>query len=261
VEATDGAGNVGEGFVNIDVVAGLSDRSAYLGVGFNYIGFPLVPTVEEIETLLEQDITNVNPALKDAMQADQSRNVKLSDVIDIVFAHTGGASGDFVTFTPGAASDTFETLAPFDGMIVSVLPTIEVDGGSFNVFDTGSVLGSVVNVPIKWNVAGVFTLPPPALPPSEELLTGFNLWTPHATNADLFENPGFLRGAVVTPPGNLAVSAISQINRADAVADETEPGGFGIETEQAFSSAGPGDTLELMRSYWTFMVGDATITP
>ena len=66
---------------------------------------------------------------------------------------------------------------------------------------------------------------------------------------------------MVTPPGNLAVSAITQINRVDAVPDEDEPGGFGVEVEQAFSSSGPGDVLELMRSYWTFMVGDATITP
>ena len=116
---------------------------------------------------------------------------------------------------------------------------------------------------MKWNIGGVFQNPPPALPPTKDLAAGWNLWTPLAVDAGAFEDPGFLRAAVVTPPGNLAVSAVTQISRIDAIANSAVTGGFEAEVESRFSSAGPGDTLELMRSYWTFLVGSnpVTLTP
>jgi hypothetical protein len=264
IDATDGAGNVSTTTLNVSVVAALDNRSAYLNEGINYVGFPLVPTATAVSDALNQNVLNVNPALTAAMQTDQGRAVKLSDIVTKVWAFAGGTStSGFLSFTTGAATPSFTTLAPFDGMIVDVATNVTVASVSYAVFDTGTVLGSTVKVPIKWNIAGVFQAPPPSLPPDKVLALGWNLWTPHAVNAGLFEEPGFLRAAVVTPPGNLAVSAITQISRIDAIADNAAPGGFDAEVESRFSSAGPGDTLELMRSYWTFLVGSnpVTLTP
>ena len=167
----------------------------------------------------------------------------------------------FITYTPGVVADAFTDLDAFEGMIVNVASTVTVDSVDYRVFETGTVLGTQVSVPIKWNIDGVFQEAAPALPPSRSLSEGYNLWTPHAIQPGEFEDPGFLRAAVVTPPGNLAVSAVSQINRVDAVVDASAPGGFDAEVESRFQSLGPGDSLGLMRSYWTYMVGDAVITP
>jgi hypothetical protein len=256
IDVTDGAGNTGTASINVSVVAALTNRNAYLTAGNNYVGFPLIPTTATISTLLDQAVTNINPALVTALGG----SAKLSDIIDMVYAYDATLAA-FPVYTPGTGTDSFTSLSAFDGMIVNIPSTITVSSTAYNVFQTGTVLGSTVKVPIKWNVPGIFTEPAPALPPSKLLSSGYNLWTPHATDAGLFERPGFLRAAVVTPPGNLAVSAITQVNRIDAVADSTAPGGFDVEVESRFSSAGPGDTLDVMRSYWTFMVGAATITP
>ena len=76
---------------------------------------------------------------------------------------------------------------------------------------------------------------------------------------------------MIGPSGQLAVSAITQVNRVDAVYDAAgtnvnTAGGFYVEVEQGFTSQFPGTTaapelLQVMRAYWTYMVGDATITP
>jgi hypothetical protein len=266
IDATDGAGNVSTTTLNVTVVAALDNRSAYLSEGVNYVGFPLVPTIAGVASALDDDVTNVNPALIAAMDTVQSRPVKLSDIVTKVWSYSSGTSvAGFLSFETGSAPPTpsFTTLAPFVGMIVDVAANVTVGGTSYAVFDTGTVLGSPVKVPVKWNIGGTFQTPPPALPPTKDLTPGWNLWTPHGVNAGLFEEPGFLRAAVVTPPGNLAVSAVTQISRIDAIADSTAPGGFDAEVESRFNSAGPGDTLELMRSYWTFLVGSnpVTLTP
>lgn len=250
-DAVDGAGLIGTGQVNASVVAGLSDRSVYLGSGTNYVGFPLVLNPAALETLLLQEITNVNPQL----EIDLGRVPRLEDVIASVYAHTGGSAGDFVYYVPGDATDTLDSISPFDGLIVSVRSVV----GTTPVFTEGTVFGATVQVPIRWNASGVFQESGAALPPSKDFAAGFNLWSPHATKDDLFERPGFLRAAVVA--GDVAVSAITQINRIDAVLDTDEPGNIGIEVENRFQSSGPGDLLTLQRAYWTFMVAPATITP
>jgi hypothetical protein len=266
VDATDGAGNVSTASFNVSVVASLNNRSAYLSKGSNFIGFPLIPTATAVADILNQFITNVDPALTAAMNSSSAaRNVKLSDVIDVVWSYSNDANDTldaFTSFRPdGQGTPSFVELNAFDGMIVVVNSSITVDSVEYAVFDTGTVLGSRVDVPIKWNVPGVFVQSGASLPPGKAMRSGWNVWTPHAINPGLFENPGFLRAAVVTPPGNLAVSAITLVNSIDAIADSTAPGGFDAAVESGFTSSGPGDTLSLMRSYWTFMVGDATITP
>jgi len=255
VDAVDGAGIAGRGTVNANVLAALTDRSVYLGQGTNYVGFPLVLDPDELLALLNQQVTNVNPALATALGG----TVKLSDVIESVYSHTGGVSGAFHVYLPGDGVDTLTSVSPFDGLIVNVRTSIEVGGSAIPVFTTGTVSGSTVRVPIKWNAAGVFQQSGAALPPSKDFSAGFNLWSPHATVDDLFERPGFLRAAVVD--GDVAVSAITQINRIEAVLDNSEPGNIGIQVENRFQSSGPGDVLTLMRAYWTFMVADVTITP
>jgi hypothetical protein len=255
VDAVDGAGIAGRGTVNANVLAALTDRSVYLGQGTNYVGFPLVLDPDELLALLNQQVTNVNPALATALGG----TVKLSDVIESVYSHTGGVSGAFHVYLPGDGVDTLTSVSPFDGLIVNVRTSIEVGGTAIPVFTTGTVSGSTVRVPIKWNAAGVFQQSGAALPPSKDFSAGFNLWSPHATVDDLFERPGFLRAAVVD--GDVAVSAITQINRIEAVLDNSEPGNIGIQVENRFQSSGPGDVLTLMRAYWTFMVADVTITP
>ena len=213
-DAVDGAGITGTGQVNASVVAGLTDRSVYLGSGTNYVGFPLVLSPDDLITLLDQEITNVNPQL----ETDLGRLPKLSDVVEIIYGHQGGTA-NFFQFIPGAGgANTLNTVSPFDGLIVNVRSVL----GTTAVFTEGTVFGATVQVPIRWNASGVFQESGAALPPSKDFAAGFNLWSPHATKNDLFERPGFLRAAVVA--GDVAVSAITQINRIDAVLDTDEPG-------------------------------------
>jgi len=255
LKATDGAGNVGVATATGSVVASLSDRTAFLGAGFNYVGFPLIAEVADLETLLNQSIDNASAALVTALGRDPT----LLDVVETIQSWSGGpsATGQFLTFTPGA-SNGLEDLEPFIGLIVKVKSEVSVNGTAHSVFDTeANPTGQgVVDVPIAWNVDGPFIVLG-GLPPSKELIPGFNHWTPHAQDSILFVNA--LRGALIGG-SELAVSAITAVNRIDATIDPSQAGGFTVEVEQGFLSAFPGDALEILRSYFTFLVGNSNAT-
>ena len=254
--ATGGGGNTTTAATTITVVATLPDYNVYLLDGFNFIGFPLLATTISLSTLLDQVVTNANPSLESALGG----TVKLSDIVESISAWPGGtaAAATFTVFTPGAGTDTLTDIAPFQGMLVKVLTTKTVSGTPFNVFDTAAdpTGGSgTVNVPVKWNVAGVF-LSPGSVPPSKTLVAAFNLITPHIQFTSTFDN--VLRGALIGPSGQLAVSAITQVKRIDALAGT---GSVTAEVEEGFTSTFPGGNLEPGRAYWVFIVSGATITP
>ena len=113
-----------------------------------------------------------------------------------------------------------------------------------------------VEVPIAWNVEGPF-IELGGLPPSKGFIPGWNHWTPHAQDPIVFDN--VLRGALIGG-AQLAVQAITPTNLIDAVIDPKAPGGFSVVVEQGFLSAFPSDTLEILRAYFTFPVGDSSAT-
>ena len=265
---TDGGGNTAATSVNATVVATLPDRNVYLSEGFNFVGFPLIADTPSLATLLDQDVSNVSAALVAAAAAlPTPRNPKLSDIVETIQTWSGGPSsgtgaGVFQIYNPLGTSD-LTAIAPFLGMIVKVKSTVDIDGagalGSVNVFDTApdpSGASSDVKVPVAWNTTGV-VLNPGSTPPTKDLVTGFNLWTLHAEQSLSFDFA--LRGALI--PTQLAVSAITQTNLINAVADTSVLGGFGVDISQGFQSNFPGSTLEPTRAYWTLMAGNATISP
>jgi hypothetical protein len=210
---------------------------------------------------MDQDVSNASTALATAL----GRTPKLSDVVETIQTWSGGpasgtGAGQFLTYTPGA-SNSLTDLAAFMGLLVKVRSTVTISGIAYDVFDTApdpSGAGSLVNVPIKWNVGGIF-LSPGSTPPTKSMAAGFNLWTPHSQSSILFTNA--LRGALIGSGGEAAVSAITQVNRVDAVIDATSAGGFKTEVEQGFLSLFTSESLELMRAYWTYMLTDRVITP
>ena len=266
--ATDGGGNTVASSVNATVVATLPDRNVYLSEGFNFVGFPLIADTPPLATLLDQDVTNVSATLVEATQALATpRNPKLSDIVETVQTWSGGPSsgtgaGAFLIYNPIGA-DTLTDIAPFLGLIVKVKSTVDVDGAgpiaSVSVFDTApdpSGASSDVKVPVAWNATGL-VLNPGSTPPTKDLVTGFNLWTLHAEQSLSFDFA--LRGALI--PTQLAVSAITQTNLINAVADTSVLGGFGVDISQGFQSNFPGSSLKPTRAYWTLMAGNATISP
>ena len=253
---TDGASNEAEATAEGTVVASLSNRTLFLRSGFNYIGFPVIPDVTSLVTLLDQQVENAQPDLVAALGG----NSTLGDLVETIQYWPGGPGpGPFLVFTPGGVTPTLTDLEPMLGLIVKVRTELDVPEASIHpVFDTApNPTGEgTVEAPIAWNVEGPF-IELGGLPPSKEFIPGWNHWTPHAQDPIVFDN--VLRGALIGG-AQLAVQAITATNLIDAVIDPEAPGGFSVVVEQGFLSAFPGDTLEILRAYFTFLVGDSSAT-
>lgn len=261
IDALDGAGNTGTATINLTVVSDLPDRTGFLREGFNYIGFPLVPSTSTFDDLLDQDITNANAALATAL----GRTPKLSDIVESVFTWSGGpgsaigslSAGSFLSYTPSAAADTLTDLQAKMGLLVNVSASVTVGGSEISVFDTAENPtvsgGSAVTVPIAWNVIGDYLPSGQATPPVKTVKTGFNLVTVHApTDTQTFDN--VFRGALV--PNARAISATTSQNEVNAIYDADESGNISTLLNEGAELLFPTDTLAVMRSYWLQLADD-----
>ena len=261
IDALDGAGNTGTATINLTVVSDLPDRTGFLREGFNFIGFPLVPSTSTFDDLLDQEITNANAALTTAL----GRTPKLSDVVESVFTWSGGpgtaigslTAGSFLSYTPSASADTLTSLTAKMGLLVNVAATVTVSGSDIDVFDTAEnptvSAGSDVTVPIAWNVIGEYLPSGQATPPVKTVKTGFNLVTVHApTDTQSFDN--VFRGALV--PNARAISATTSQNEVNAIYDASEPGNISTLLNEGAELLFPTDTLAVMRSYWLQLADD-----
>jgi hypothetical protein len=257
IDATDGSGNVATTTVALQVVSILPSRNAYLQPGFNFIGFPLVPSSGLFETLLDREITNANPALTTLLGATPM----LDDIVETIFTWTGGpasgsGAGSFTSFVPGPTADTLTAYTAKSGIIVQVRSTVTTASGTVDVFDTAANPtvsgGSDVTVPIKWTVAGSFLPSGATIPPTKTVVTGFNLITAHAKGTMSFDN--VLRGALI--PVQRAIDALTSLNQIDAVFDATAVGGVAVEVSQGAEQLFPGQNLEPMRAYWVRLADD-----
>jgi len=261
IDAVDGAGNTGTATVNLTVVSDLPDRTAFLREGFNFVGFPLVPTAPTFAALLDQDVTNASAALTTAL----GRTPKLSDIVESVFTWSGGpgaaigslAAGSFLSYTPSAAADTLTELEAKMGLLVNVAENVTISGASVSVFDTAANPtvsgGSAVTVPIAWNIVGDYLPTGQATPPVKTVKTGFNLVSVHTpTDTQTFDN--VFRGALV--PTQRAISATTVQDDVTAVFDSTKTGNINTTVVQGADLLFPTDTLAVMRSYWLQLADD-----
>ena len=201
----------------LDVVTSRTNRSFYLDPGPNFTGLGLVPDDSSIATLLLQEVPNANPAFEATVKAANDRSVRLSDVVETVFAFEFDSDGGWITYSTdnpltgvGPASGGLTDLAPHQGTIIETRRTVTPAlSSAMDVFDKVTVPGvGEVAVPVRMDIDGPFLdLSGGFEPVTQELRVGFNLLAPHAWAPTPFDT--VFGGSGGIDIGQLYSSAIS----------------------------------------------------
>jgi len=266
VTITDTAGNYTTATTSLSVVSKRTNRNFLLFPGTNYVGLALIPddgvasTTDDaaFSRLMKQ---NVNSSVSTTMQSDFNSGATLGDIVTSVNAYglIGSATTNaFMTYAPGAPSNSLENLAPFQGMIFKIKEQITsaTSSATYDVFNKVSVSGFTAKqaVPVKMNIEGVF-FDPDSTPPMKQLEIGYNLVAPHILTPTTFDT--VYRGALI--PLQLAASAIGFERRVDP--DGSTSGSIGVEIFEGFVVESLGGTMKPNLAYWTFIVRDDNTNP
>ena len=246
----------------LDVLGARTNRNFFLEPGVNFTGLALVPDDTSIANLLDQSVTNANPAFETLLGG----SVDLEDVIQTIFAFQFTTSGGFISFTTpdpvsgvAPASGGLTNLDPFQGMLIKTRETVAPASPGVNVFEQVTVAGVTRSVPIKMTINGPFldvTTSNPLQPVTKTLRVGFNLVAPHVSDDTAFDTAFGGSGSI--PLDQLYSSAISfERDVIASVNTSTTPPTFEAEVVEGFVTesasipgfVGPG-TIRPELAYW-----------